>query len=975
MKLRLIIEKCNVEISNVKLKEGYIPSIFEYTCAGEIKSIQEKPAEFLEPAIWFKILLMDVLTIDCNIRTVYWTPVTRFDSVDEDPDKVANAVADDVDELNTESVVFEDLYDESFKMDDECVDYFNYLDEVYDVLPSMLIMYRDKKMTKEEFYKSLIKLIHVNVLPNVRLGFENLDLLKKCFHTYTNYMKRWNNLIGNKTSQLSELKATKFRERKKFLQRINSTKDIKIYDKLLNLLEVEYKKDLERASYDFKKLHEDYMRSVCDAVCKDTTAKLSKAVESRKEEIISMNNVLDNIRRLKSRSSFSKMLYRLNSPARDDETMQNMYLTMKEAEDILQKKIYTFMDKKLMLLTVYENMRNVIQELMEGYESYGVDFDRKSRMKSNILAETSTSLHWKSLPELVNIILCNAQHDITKDHNAVVEKVRHILMETLKKFNSQSQYNSIVPKLMNKHATVVESVLKKELNECTSDVGNSCCNIVKHNSNVDNRDLYHNNNNNNESSSVSLNKYIFSATADDSLTDSYETLHLTRSPSLNNLLHSLDRAKICRCNSVTSSGKFSEIGDRTEKFKRSLMSVPSFKSYLEEEFVKNDDFSYLVETIQQVKPMIADHFKSICTKLTVEIDKSYDHQNFRKIWVIYENYFYENILSLILELYRAQFASKTEVLTDWIFKMTLNDLDMADTKTLQLLLVPQNDSYEAFYCQSILAGSNYANVSNVADSPAGSTGSLINAIIDGLTTEEDVFYDDHQADSYEKHVKANVCKKLKNVATAVDKVLKIKMKAKIRNKDSGFELSGQMNNEEVDDDDINAGLTHHKVKPQWENQLSSTSLKPLTFDIDKYISESSSRSIRMKPIVMNRFLKAYSHLKIALSASTPLVKTHHLCRCLKEVSNQMIKLYREVYRTDLMVCNDELMDGLIVLICNLENKEIVSDLYVQLQLMTDTLADLFEAGEYRFALVMFQGVCQYLQDKTMMKKNRLNSTS
>ncbi len=62
------------EIPSVTLKDGYIPVVGDHN---QQNSASDNSIQ-IEPAIWFKVLVLDSISIDCSKRAIMWNSDTRL---------------------------------------------------------------------------------------------------------------------------------------------------------------------------------------------------------------------------------------------------------------------------------------------------------------------------------------------------------------------------------------------------------------------------------------------------------------------------------------------------------------------------------------------------------------------------------------------------------------------------------------------------------------------------------------------------------------------------------------------------------------------------------------------------------------------------------------------------------------------------------------------------------------------------------
>jgi hypothetical protein len=134
-------------------------------------------------------------------------------------------------------------------------------------------------------------------------------------------------------------------------------------------------------------------------------------------------------------------------------------------------------------------------------------------------------------------------------------------------------------------------------------------------------------------------------------------------------------------------------------------------------------------------------------------------------------------------------------------------------------------------------------------------------------------------------------------------------------------------------------------------------------------SRKTPKRLTLQARYRSMFSAAFEHLKAAVSTRCPSSKLQHLTKCLRESSQQISNFYRELYNRPGNACCDELMDALVILLCNVEGP-LLSKLYCQIMLLADIIPPFFKSGPFSFTLVQFVCACQFIQDRTVMKQNR-----
>ncbi len=158
MELFLRVGDIYMEIANLTLKKGFVP------CVGD-----QTMKEQVEPALWFKVAVLDSLSIDCNKRTVMW----NCDS--------ALAPLKDTLKYSGNSPVSHDRckrISESMYIGGECSGVESDMDELFTSLQQLISQYEclpsNSRISTEAFNESLLRLLHCYVLPAIKLGVEDL---------------------------------------------------------------------------------------------------------------------------------------------------------------------------------------------------------------------------------------------------------------------------------------------------------------------------------------------------------------------------------------------------------------------------------------------------------------------------------------------------------------------------------------------------------------------------------------------------------------------------------------------------------------------------------------------------------------------------------------------------------------------------------------------------------------------------------
>ena len=129
------------------------------------------------------------------------------------------------------------------------------------------------------------------------------------------------------------------------------------------------------------------------------------------------------------------------------------------------------------------------------------------------------------------------------------------------------------------------------------------------------------------------------------------------------------------------------------------------------------------------------------------------------------------------------------------------------------------------------------------------------------------------------------------------------------------------------------------------------------------------KTLCLRPEFKQRFELAISCIRRTIGDNIPLTKLQHMTGCLREINKQVSDFQAEALKTWLGACSDDLIDMLVILLCNCDPKDTMR-LYPHLMLLTDLIPPFFQGGPYSFALVQFSVAFQFIQERLLIK-NRI----
>ena len=164
------------EIPSVTLKDGYIPVV------GDRKNLNQHndPTEHIEPAIWFKVLALDSVSIDCTKRAIMW----NSDSIVNEDDhcrrgsKSSSRLTDSFQESDS-PLQKRKRISQSMYIGGEFYGFESELDELFDTMQATLRDFAETDMNTEDFYETVMRLLHCHVLPAITMTEEDTARLER----------------------------------------------------------------------------------------------------------------------------------------------------------------------------------------------------------------------------------------------------------------------------------------------------------------------------------------------------------------------------------------------------------------------------------------------------------------------------------------------------------------------------------------------------------------------------------------------------------------------------------------------------------------------------------------------------------------------------------------------------------------------------------------------------------------------------
>jgi len=912
----------------------------------------------------------------------------------------------------------------------ECNGYGSDLDDVFDTVPGLIERYHKNTITTVEFYSEMKRLLHLYILPCIRLTRDNIGAVQKCLVLQQSHLKRIDAEILTRTETRAKIQQYKREERQQFISELTTVGPPSKYIRAFaEILLTDLTSDIEETSVklDSAQMYVDKIKRTLRGM-KDTNdwmdATLSSLALSRTERdsavqervrCLEAKEAIKEIIRLlddESSSTLSRIKSRLRRDS-DDVPVHRKYITLAEEEAEVRAEILALTSQKLLAISVKEAIRSCLNDLVKGRETCGVDWSATGSQNAatDVLFSGSVSRSWQTLKQQVDSILSTKTHPIAKRHLRMCQRVHErVKSATYEKglFDMGTPILISVPKNLDCSGSVSASTSLSHSNLKSRRTNSLDSSTPLHNgswflssraaSNYDVSDGMQIPPNQLKSrsllsktpSSTSLHRpktwkklqTVSEATFQSYVKESEGACRMPCvpfyvkpqsiggldaclcrihdiSPYLDPSSRELDSESAARDTLPNSSHISPDKPDQSRKHPRdkddiSVSPVVKSQSLMDRHFstdspdddaivIFNADKNYLKDAIGRLSKNIATHFQTVCNEFQMDLGKTQTH-NYRKIWLVYEPYFYRTNMGLLEQIYSEHYSDviggkfkSLESLTvpelaldNAILTHMLQDLkpEVGSTGVSGAVKIPERSTK----CLSIgtstsfsgrdsgtVLGYDQLSVNGGARGRRATTPSEScdygDAIMDGVDYETSVSFPvsvgrgpkkiviPGHADVKEQNIKDQGCSDADNSISHLQRHLSDPTCPRLSTVRVSVNVQGPVSGIIVYDRTLcpmSEPAHHESDKRESSNNLGVE--KPVSV-----LNGKLPKTLQLKPRYKVKFAAALECLAGVINAKTPYVKLQHLYRCLGLVN-------RQISDFNIELCNGR-AEGLILINC------------------------------------------------------------
>lgn len=367
-------------LSNILLKDFHVPAV------GAIEINQE-----VEPAIWFKTLIIDSIYVDCDVRNIFWREKSACSSESSN-------------ELDLESTrlvprMTRAVYDEG----DCCEDF-----ELFDAVIKLLVKFENKSFSEKERAQEILRILHLYVLPEIVLKVGDVALLREALDDVELRLSRLSDDIQRKDRgiYLTETSLRNQRDKLFISEDFESESHLSScnVDFLREIL-CDLERDIESFNYELeaKQTEVDKLRNAVTDEGKQNLHKI-RMERDRLVDVIEMNQ--------RVRESIKNVTVRNGRPKRRKKVKPNVfheiYLELKGRLGNEKRLVKLCCDQKLKITSVREAISEVCEELLHNGESCGFVRSLESvGLSTDVLGPQTTikPSNWQTVEDKVKSVL------------------------------------------------------------------------------------------------------------------------------------------------------------------------------------------------------------------------------------------------------------------------------------------------------------------------------------------------------------------------------------------------------------------------------------------------------------------------------------------------------------------------------------------------------------------------------------------
>ncbi|XP_065649645.1 uncharacterized protein LOC100198077 isoform X5 [Hydra vulgaris] len=355
----------------------------------------------LEPAIWFKVMLLESVSIDCCTRVVSWSNGQHHKGNDAP---------------TTYSL---------FGNAASCYDFDDDIDELFTIAKQLIennpLLESDEKIRNEkiiQYEQSLFRMLHCYILSKIIFEPRDLPCVIKALNAQKKVISKLDDqtLIHSRLVEFYISKMTNIREQD-IAPSIETLLETNMITKELSeilLLDIKKAESLLRQEVDYAQKMVDILKN--DSFEITSQSQLENLLEARKLRDIK-HGKLENL--IITRATIHNGLTFLNDENDLNESCRH-YLNLHNLVLDEKKHVKFYMDQKVRALSVRECIQTVISDLEKGLQSCGEEFTIDGKRITDVMDGLKSLPEWQTLTQQIASMVYDNNHHIAYEDYVVV---------------------------------------------------------------------------------------------------------------------------------------------------------------------------------------------------------------------------------------------------------------------------------------------------------------------------------------------------------------------------------------------------------------------------------------------------------------------------------------------------------------------------------------------------------------------------
>ncbi|KAK3581436.1 hypothetical protein CHS0354_031756 [Potamilus streckersoni] len=405
-----------------------VPEITLHKCF--IPKIAEVTETRVEPAIWFKVLMLDSMLVDCDSKKVYWTgkslpQQSNFNYVDESLIPVEGIL----DYFSTQERLFDDM---------ECYDYDPFVDELFDMATDIARQYLQGQLNSDPQVR-ILQLLHCFILPKIKLKKTHMQYLEVALKLVDKELREVEENIQHKDNAKRNMENSLRKQREKMMQTDDFTKELFVATcnrEFLDFFLTHIIRDVKKSNEKLVLLQDeiDNLRSSSIEEKQQILTDIRKKRNLEYDEIIKLQTVRETIKNVIGRPHVKRKKRKLPKKTQDSILFQEIYVEISRRYQNDISDIHGLLLSKLKMHSVREAIYITIEELNEEGESFGYHHKLgSSEIDTDIFDQNQRPTEWLTLEEKVQNLF-DLNHDgfqskFEKFCESVIDKCQQVIAE------------------------------------------------------------------------------------------------------------------------------------------------------------------------------------------------------------------------------------------------------------------------------------------------------------------------------------------------------------------------------------------------------------------------------------------------------------------------------------------------------------------------------------------------------------------